>query len=75
MKPLYIKTPWLSSYGDLPHQLDYCEKSICEAVMDTVKRESDFTALSFQGRQISYDKLAQNIDLVARSFYNLGVRP
>ena len=74
MELLNIKTPWLNSYGDLPFQLTYSDKSMCETVLATAQRDGDFTALSFMGRKISYSELAQKIDLVARCFYSLGVR-
>ena len=70
-----LKTPWLSSYGDLPFHLSYSTKSISETVMETAAREQDFTALSFMGRKIPYTDLAKNIDATARAFYNIGVRP
>lgn len=69
------KTPWLSSYGDLPFHLNYSDKSISETVMETAAKEPEFTALSFMGRKIPYKDLAINIDLAAKAFYNLGVRP
>lgn len=75
MELLNIKTPWLSSYGDLPFQLEYSEKSMCETVLETAQRDADFTALSFMGRKITYAELAHHIDVIARSFYNIGVRP
>lgn len=69
-----VSTPWLESYGEVPSNLDYSEKTMSEAVLDTASREGDFPALSFMGRKISYKSLAENIDLVARAFYSIGVR-
>jgi long-chain acyl-CoA synthetase len=43
--------------------------------LDVAAQEKDFTALSFMGRKISYTEMAENIELVARSFYAMGVRP
>lgn len=75
MKNIELATPWLSSYGDLPFHLEYSEKSMAEAVLDTAAREKDFTALSFMGRKISFTQMAASIDLVARAFYSIGIRP
>ncbi|MBR3744260.1 MAG: AMP-binding protein [Bacteroidales bacterium] len=69
-----VSTPWLESYGEVPSNLDYSEKTMSEVVLDTASREGDFPALSFMGRKISYKSLAENIDLVARAFYSIGVR-
>jgi len=70
-----MKEPWLSSYGVVPFHLNYSEKSMSGAVLDTAAREKDFPALAFMGRKIDYTSFAENIDIVARAFYNLGVRP
>jgi len=70
-----LKTPWFDFYGDLPSSLTYIEKSLADTVLQTAGRDGDFPALAFMGRKIIYSELAENIDLVARAFYNLGVRP
>ena len=70
-----VSAPWLSSYGDVPAHLDYSEKTMSEAVLDTAAAEGDFPAMTFMGRKIPYSELAENIELAARSFYALGVRP
>jgi len=69
------KSPWISSYGDLPFHLKYSDKSMSETVLATAAADPEFTALSFMGRKIPYKDLAANIDIVARAFYNMGVRP
>ncbi|MCQ2183990.1 MAG: AMP-binding protein [Bacteroidales bacterium] len=69
------KAPWISSYGDLPFHLQYSDKSMSGTVLAAAAKDPDFTALSFMGRNIPYKDLARNIDLAARSFYNLGIRP
>lgn len=70
-----IKAPWLPSYGDVPFHLTYSTKSMAATVLDTAAREGSFTALSFMGRKIDYTTFATNIDLTARAFYAMGVRP
>lgn len=70
-----IKEPWLKSYGEVPFHLDYSEKTMSEAVLDTAEREKDFPALAFMGRKIDFTSLAENIDIVAKAFYAIGVRP
>ena len=69
-----VATPWMESYGGVNPNLDYSEKTISEAVLETAAKEKDFTALTFMGKATSYTRLAQEIDRVARSFYALGVR-
>lgn len=68
-------TPWLQSFGELPFHLTYSEKTMSDTVLDTAAREGDFPALSFMGRAISYSSLAEMVDLTARAFHNIGIRP
>ena len=70
-----VATPWLESYGEVAPNLDYSEKTISGAVLDTAAVEKDFPALTFMGKPTSYTRLAKEIDRVARSFHALGVRP
>lgn len=70
-----IKTPWLGSYGEVPFHLEYSEKSMSGAVLETAAADPDFPALTFMGRIIPYKEMAAEIDRVARAFYALGVRP
>jgi long-chain acyl-CoA synthetase len=69
-----VATPWLESYGEVAPNLDYSEKTISAAVLDTAATEKDFPALTFMGKATSYTRLAAEIDRVAKSFYALGVR-
>ena len=70
-----LKTPWISSFGDLPFHLDYSGRTMSGEVLETARREGQFPALSFMGRNISYCSFAESIDKVARGFWNIGVRP
>lgn len=70
-----IKAPWLSSYGEVPFNLNYPETSMAETVLKTASENPDFPALSFMGRKIPFKELAAHIDETAKAFYALGVRP
>ncbi len=70
-----VATPWLDSYGEVAPNLDYSEKTISGAVLDTAAREKEFPALTFMGKATSYTRLAAETDRVARAFHALGVRP
>ena len=70
-----VPTPWLSSYDGVPPTLDYTDKTMAQAVLDIADAEGKFPALSFMGRKISYSEMANSIDLLAKSFYALGIRP
>ena len=68
-----IATPWRDSYGEVPANLDYSDKTMSGAVLDTASKDPDFPAMTFMGRKISYRSLAGSIDLAARSFKALGI--
>lgn len=70
-----VATPWMESYGDVTPNLDYSEKTISGAVLDTAAREKDFPALTFMGKATSYTRLAAEVDRVARAFHAIGIRP
>ena len=70
-----VATPWLDSYGEVTPNLDYSEKTISGAVLETAAREKDFPALTFMGKATTYSRLAEETDRVARSFYAIGIRP
>ncbi len=69
-----VATPWLSSYGEVKPNLNYSEKTMSGAVLERAAMEGDFPALTFMGKATSYTRLAEQTDLVARSFHALGVR-
>ena len=70
-----LNAPWLGSYGDLPFHLQYSDKSMSGAVLETARREKDFPALYFMGRNTSFTVLAEHIEETAKAFYALGIRP
>ena len=70
-----VATPWMESYGGVAPNLDYSEKTISEAVLETAAKEKEFPALTFMGKATSYTRLAEETDRTARSFYALGIRP
>lgn len=69
------KTPWLSSYGDVSFHLEYPAGSMSSVVLDTATAYPEAVALTFMGKKTTYSQLAKYIDLCARAFYAVGVRP
>lgn len=68
-----IKTPWLSSYGEVPFYLEYPEGTMCDAVEAAADKYSKEDALAFMGRHIPYIELVSKIDAVARAFKAYGI--
>ncbi len=69
-----IKTPWLSSYGEVQFHLDYPNGSMSRAVLNTASTYPQNTALSFMGKKTSFFALAEKIDLCARAFVAAGIK-
>ena len=68
-----IKAPWLANYGEVPFFLDYPECSMSDRVLEIAHRYPSWTALSFMGRNISYKKLEEMINITAKAFLSIGV--
>lgn len=68
------KTPWLSSYGEVPFNLTYSEKTLSGKVIETAQAEPQFPALSFMGKIVTFSRLVEEIDRTAKAFHALGVR-
>jgi len=70
-----LKTPWLKSYGSIPFHLEYPDCSMVEMVEQCAEKYPDLIAYEFMGKKVPYKTLVQEIDLTARSFAALGIRP
>jgi len=69
-----INAPWLSSYGDVPHSLNYPEYSMAQMVFKTAEKYPDIVAYDFFGCKQSYKKFASEIRLCARSLLAIGIK-
>ena len=68
-----LKTPWLSSYGEVKFHLEYPKSSMAQAVLDTAATYPDNIALSFMGYASSFAEMGVAIESVARSFRAMGI--
>ncbi len=69
-----IKAPWLKSYGEVKFHLEYSNKSMADAVLETCEKYPKQTALSCMGKAISYRVLRKKILSAARGFLALGIK-
>lgn len=69
-----IDKPWLKYYSDKAINAVPPEGTIYKYIWDKNRDHLDETALIYFGRKISYGKLFNNIDKVARAFSALGVK-
>ena len=68
-----INAPWLDSYGDVPHTLDYPDCSMTEMVFRAAKKYPGYTAYDFFGTKQTYAKFADEIRLCARGLKAIGI--
>jgi long-chain acyl-CoA synthetase len=68
-----INAPWLSSYGDVPHSLDYPDCSMTQLVMETANKYPDIVAYDFFGCKQTYRAFAGEIRLCARGLKAAGI--
>jgi len=69
-----IDTPWLKSYGDVPHSLDYPDKSMAEMVFETAEKYPDITAYDFFGCRKTYKEFVDEIKICANGLIAAGVK-
>jgi len=69
-----IEKPWLDFYGDIPHNIDYPQVSMYEALMATVERYPEAIAYDFLGYTSTYRQLGEEVDRCADALYALGMR-
>jgi long-chain acyl-CoA synthetase len=65
--------PWLNSYGDVPHNLDYPDNSMAQLVLDTAEKYPDIIAYDFFGCKQTYRAFTDEIRLCARGLKAVGI--
>jgi len=68
-----VEAPWLSSYGNVPHTLNYPTHSMAKQVLDTAEKYPDNTAYDFFGCTKTYREFSQQISDCARGLKVVGV--
>ncbi len=71
-----IEHPWFKSYDPgMPHTLQpYPERTLLEAVRETVTLRPEHTALIFKGRRMSYAELERLSNAFGSALVDLGVK-
>lgn len=69
-----IDKPWLKYYGNEDAAQIFPKQTLFEHIFDRNKENLNQTALNYFGVKISYKKLFAKIDLVAKSFVQMGVK-
>jgi len=66
--------PWLTFYGDVPHQIDYPNVTMYEALAQTAERYPEAVAYDFFGTTATYRHFLAAIDRCADALSALGLR-
>jgi long-chain acyl-CoA synthetase len=71
----YLDKPWLKHYPrDLPSTVEVPEVTVYGLVDDSIRRNSERTAIMYYGTKISYAEIGDYIERLASALYGLGVR-
>jgi len=68
-----INAPWLSSYANVPHSLNYPDCSMAKLVLETAAKYPKITAYEFFGCKQTYKAFADEIRLCARGLPAAGI--
>jgi len=69
-----LEKPWLNSYGDVPHNLDYPDCSMTQLILRTADNHPDIIAYDFFGCKQTFREFADEICLCARGLKAIGIR-
>jgi len=69
-----INAPWLKSYDNVPHSLDYPDHSLARVLLDAAEKYKEFTAYDFFGCKKNYGAFAEEIKLCARGLLASNIK-
>ncbi|HAL63196.1 MAG TPA: AMP-dependent synthetase [Clostridiales bacterium] len=71
---MIVKTPWITSLGNIPEHLEYFDGSMFEMVEKIAEKYPNNIAFDFMGRSTTYQKLAEGVKKCAKALKTIGVR-
>lgn len=69
-----VKAPWLSSYRNVPHTLDYPDCSMFGLIEKNAAEYPDNTAYEFMGRKVTYRRFIEKVHTCARAIRAMGFK-
>jgi len=69
-----VNAPWLKSYGDVPHSLEYPDCSMAQLVFRAAEKYPDITAYDFFGCKQTFRAFKEEIKLCARGLLASGIK-
>lgn len=71
---MIVKTPWITSLGNIPMHLDYFDGSMFEMVEKIAEKYPNNIAFDFMGRATTYQKFSDGVKKCAKALKTIGVR-
>lgn len=72
--PQEVKAPWLSSYRNVPHTLDYPDCSMFGLIEKNASEYPDNIAYEFMGRKVTYRRFIEKVHTCARAIRAMGFK-
>ena len=69
-----VKAPWLSSYRNVPHTLDYPDCSMFGLIEKNAAEYPDNTAYEFMGRKVTYRRFIEKVHTCTRAIRSMGFK-
>ena len=66
--------PWLKSYGDVQFHLEYPDFSMSDALFESARKYPEQVALTFEGKDTTYEKLVPQIRKAEKAFRAIGIK-
>ncbi|MBE7064520.1 MAG: long-chain fatty acid--CoA ligase [Ruminococcaceae bacterium] len=66
--------PWFKYYGDIPHSLEYPDKTISQLILETAEKYPENIAYDFMGKKTKFKEFANKIDITAKALLSAGIQ-
>ncbi len=73
--PEHVHTPWFSSAGEVPVNLNYYNGSMVETIEATAKARPNICAYNFYGNKVSFAEFIHQIHDAAKALCAQGIKP
>lgn len=67
------KMPWLSQYGDMRKNLEYCQGSIYDMLNEAIQKYPNYTAMEYFNTTYTFSDIGKKIGVVAKALKKLGI--
>ena len=71
---MQVKAPWLDSYKNVPHTLNYPDCSMFDLIEQNAKAYPDYIAYQFMGRKTTYGEFVEKVHTCAKGLLSMGFR-